>query len=201
MRDTVDDVAPDRFAGQFALAPVTERQIAFFRQLAGQRHDRADLLGRECRRRPRARRILQSQHDWRFRRADQPASPPMAHRLGPNAKLARNLAHRCPTRRAQNHLGAFGQTTRRLVRSSKTLKLQFLLGRESNRGGGKARHGKAPGDSWQNATPLAILPALLTRRNRARTANSAPILRMCGRLDSPGKAQRKNGVNTSGEVY
>ena len=28
MRDAVDDAAPDRFAGQFALAPMTDRQIA-----------------------------------------------------------------------------------------------------------------------------------------------------------------------------
>ena len=191
MRDTADDAAPDRFTGQFALAPVTERQIALFRRLAGQRHERADLLGRERRRRPRARRVFQSQHDGRFRRAGQPASAPVAHRLGPNAKLTRDLAHLCPARRAQNHLGPFGQTTRRLLRPSKTLKRRFLLGRESNRGGGNARHGKAPDDSRQGATLLAILPALLARQNRARRPNPDPISPTCGKPDSPPTLHRK----------
>ena len=191
MRDTVDDAAPDRFTGQFALAPVTERQIALFRRLAGQRHERADLLGRERRRRPRARRVFQSQHDGRFRRAGQPASAPVAHRLGPNAKLTRDLAHLRPARRAQNHLGPFGQTTRRLLRPSKTLKRRFLLGRESNRGGGKARHGKAPDDSRKGATLLAILPAILTRQNRARRPNPNPISPTCGKPDSPPTLHRK----------
>ena len=53
----------------------------------------------------------------------------------------------------------FGQTARRFLRPNETLKLRLLLGRESNRRGGKARHGKAPGDSWQGETLPAILPA------------------------------------------
>ena len=37
MRDAVHDAALDRFSGEFALAPVTERQLALLRHLAGQR--------------------------------------------------------------------------------------------------------------------------------------------------------------------
>ncbi len=80
------------------------RAIAFRWRLAGQRHDRADLLGRDPRRRARARRITQARRSWgRGTRTGKPARPPLAHRLAPHAKLRGRLAHPCAIASHQDH--------------------------------------------------------------------------------------------------
>lgn len=110
MRDAVNNATFDSTSGQFAAAPMAQRQIARFRRLfAGQCDNRADLLGRECRWRARTRGVGQSVSDRRGLGRAAPAMQPMAHGLRPDAELTRALANPGSRRSQQDQLGTFRQ--------------------------------------------------------------------------------------------
>jgi len=165
VREPVDDAASDRLTGQFALAPVTERQVAFLWRFARQRHDRADLLGGKRRRRARPRCVGQPGHHRGLRRTGQPLRAPVPHRLRPDAEFASDLAHRRCGGRTQDHLGAFSQLARRLVRPGKPLQFFLLRRRQEDRGGGQTGHAQAPANQDEaSKRATAISARALTRK-------------------------------------
>ena len=91
MRDILDNAPANRLTGQFALAPLADRNIQPLGVFAGQRHDLADLLRREGGRRPTARRVAQTRGHARGGFCRQPAAAPVARRLAPDAKLLGGL--------------------------------------------------------------------------------------------------------------
>ena len=106
-----------------------------------QRHDRADLLGRDPRRRPRTRRIAQALRHWRpSARTRKPATTPLAHRLAPDPQTRRRLVHPRAIPRHQDHPRALRQGLRCRRRTGQLLKFTPFFGAQ-NYGRGTTRHG------------------------------------------------------------
>jgi hypothetical protein len=104
--------------------------------LARQGYDRADLLGRESRRRAWTRRVSQAFRHRRFLVRAAPAIKPMADSLGPDAKLARNLTNRDPRCRQQDQLCPLSQLLWRRM-GAHQLGQNLLLKRSGDNGCGR----------------------------------------------------------------
>src|SRR6202022_4487072 len=91
-----------RFVGNLALAPLADRPPALRWLLAGHRNDRANLLGRVCRRLSRAWRICQPLADRPPASPLPPSLAPIPRRLRPYANFSRALAHSHPLDRMED---------------------------------------------------------------------------------------------------
>ena len=139
---------------------MAQGQIARFRRLlAGQCHNRANLLGREARWGARTRRIGQALSDRRGLGRGAPATLPMAYRLRPNAELACGLANPGTRRCQQDQLRPFRQLSRRRVCAHQAGQ-HLLMRRGHHDGFGRQTWHRGLGESkdeWviRHATPLA----------------------------------------------
>ncbi len=165
---------------------MAQRQVALCRRLlAGQCDNRADLLGRECRRRARTRCVSQAFSDRHgFGRAA-PASQPVAHSLRPDAKLARALANPGPRRRQQNHLGTFRQLPWRGVGTNQTAQHPLLRRSRHKRFSRQTRHRGLSESRDEQTIRHATPTVLLTPPNRVPWAQSTQFPSNCGNLNSP----------------
>jgi hypothetical protein len=104
-----------------------------FRRLAGQRHDRADLLRRRERcRLPCSRLIRQPRRDRCSNWGGQPPGAPVAYCLRPRLEPASDLADPGPTRRERDHLDAFSKLAWCLVRAAQSPQALLFLARQGD---------------------------------------------------------------------
>jgi hypothetical protein len=118
-----------------------DRAAAGGGRLAGQGHNRADLLGGEDRWRSRAWRIGEPVGDAVFALDREPAPSPEADRLGLDPYHAGGLAHAFPIRGQQDDPGSQGKLLRRAVGAAQPLQRGLLLGAQGDAEGGAQRHG------------------------------------------------------------
>jgi len=115
-QDARDDALLARRRRQRGLAPMGEGPPALARRLTDQRDDLADLLGRERRRRTRARRIAQSLGE-RLPRAGTPAFAPALPGRAPETQFPRRLVHADTRIGLQDDARTHHQALRRVVLS------------------------------------------------------------------------------------
>ena len=139
-RDGRDDAARDGFRGQIGVGPLGQLTSVALRWLAGERDNRADLLRREGRRRPRTRRVDQSLEDRRRRRCARPTPSPALHRRPTNAETLHRCPHADAARGQEDDLRTPDQALRRVALAHHRFKNLTIFLRNVNRGGGTKRH-------------------------------------------------------------
>ena len=140
-RDALDDALLARRRRQRGLAPMGEGPPALARRLTGQSDDLADLLGLECRRGTRTRRIAQSLGE-RLSRAGTPASAPALHGRAPKTQFPSRLVDADTRIGQQDDARTHHQALRRMVLSHDGFKTVTVFRGQIDGDSSAAGHGE-----------------------------------------------------------
>src|SRR6478609_1878380 len=193
--DALHDPAFDRLSGQFAGRPLADRAPRVARRLAGQRHDPAELLGREPGGRARARRVRQDPANARRqrpvvpvglgreqrRRLPGPAPPPGAGGVLRHPDLPPDLLVVRPAGRRQHHPGPPDLLLRARLPPHEPLQHPPLARRERDWLWRWPRHGRTfPASASPTPCPATLPPPINFRRAvLGRCPESTPRRQPC----------------------